>query len=371
MTIIFDDDIFFVTVLVVFFVLLIYHKMAKMIESKKKRKNNKNWKLNNYCMTLEINDYNISKLSDMELSHIQTRKDNTSFLVYCTNCLLPGHPSTKCKQLYNICVIGDSHTQIWNELQKLYINSSIIKCRIPGMSSQGLTNNNSYLQSSKKINSMLNKCHQGIIQYLFVQVGQVDTDFVYYFKLIKNKQKHDIKIFINQAYKSINNLFLFLEILLKNNKEISKLNKKKNIIIHGIHLPTLNNQKMKIVLYNNFMDKCKMDKKDIDQYFSLPNHVERTKMALVYNKILQQTCNQLGYGFMDITSNILDLNTKIVSSKYVNNINVKDVHLDSKSIVPVYHDIMKKITINFALEIDDHNIKIIEFYEKLQQKLQD
>ena len=121
----------------------------------KRIKLSKNYK----CLTLELtDDAHIAKLSKQEQSHIQTRRDKTRFLRFCSNCLQPGHASTRCLKRHKICVAGDSHTSLWTSCARFYVNTHVVRKRISGMSAHGLSNAHSKSQAAKRIVAALRSC---------------------------------------------------------------------------------------------------------------------------------------------------------------------------------------------------------------------
>lgn len=307
-------------------------KRSKAKDGERDKSRTKPWKRNNHCLTLELKpgshfrdrlgivpNYKIPNVH--ESTFIRTRRDRSQFLIYCCNCFEPGHTSGKCNNRYKISVIGDSHTAVWGRALHFYVNSHVIRCRIAGMSAQGLTNKESQLQSAQKICKTLNKCHSGNTQFIFIQIGQVDVDFVWYYRQINYilKQQNESKdnkndntndntndnandndndninkqeekpSFKDQIERSTDRLFDFLEnVLLKqdlplfrpvnNNGDGDNEMKQENsndvrekIIIHGIHLPPLNTKQMKIVLQKHFIERSKMDKTIAESFFHQEN----------------------------------------------------------------------------------------------------
>ena len=299
-----------------------------------------------------LTDYK-SKLSKTEISYIKTRKDGTEFLLYCSNCLEPGHNIHTCQERYKICVAGDSHTSVWGCAARYYINTDVVRVRIPGMTAQGLMNKNSDSKSSQKIMAAFKNCHKGNSRYLFIQIGQVDIDYVWYYRQLKYGNTLN---FDDQIDKSINNLFTFLK---------DNININVKIIIHGVHLPPLNNKKMKHKLYQLFIDRSELTKECLDENLRLPSHKERTRMALKFNEKLGQRCKQFGYYFVEISSEIIDEKTGIVQDKYVKEYE-HDIHLNPKPLIPVYHEKFKKLNLDFALEIEDVWNKLSVFKHNLR-----
>eukprot|EP01083_Nonionella_stella_P299428 1016847_1 len=130
----------------------------------------------------------------------------------------------------------------------------------------------------------IQKCHDGNTGYLVIQIGQVDIDYVWYFRQMKYKNTLH---FDDQIEMSINHLLSFL------NDNVSKhSNQNVKVIIHGVHPPPLSNEDMKQKLYHHFTNRGKLSKQYLDDNLVLPSHKERTQMALRFNKRLKQKCDE-------------------------------------------------------------------------------
>ena len=337
-------------------------KNKSLKKSSRKKRSSLKLSQNHDCITLELNPKIISKLNELELSKIKTRKDKTSFLIFCSNCLQPGHVSSKCIDRYKVCVTGDSHTAFWGVAARFYINTDVVRIRIPGMSAQGLINKDSHLKSAEKIISAFTKCHNGNSGYLFIQIGQVDIDYVWYFRQMKYKNTLNFR---DQIDKSIDNLFVFLRDNILNS---TVKDQEVKIIVHGVHLPPLDNKDMRDKLYHHFMNRAGLTKEYLDEYLILPSHRERTQMALQFNKKLKQKCKGFGCLFVEISSEIIDEKTGIVQDKYVKQ-NEVDIHLDPKSLISIYHQKFKALNLDFAMKIDSKWKKLQAFQDQLRQRL--
>ena len=357
----------------------VYYKKYSSQQGNKNKEESKKFiklKCNFKCLTLELsktNNVNIpidykSRLKPTEIENIKTRKDKTQFLTYCSNCLECGHNITNCNKRYKICVAGDSHTAFWGCAARYYINTDVVRIRISGMSAQGLINKNSHLKSSQKIINAFKNCHKGKSGLLFIQIGQVDIDYVWYYRQMK--YKNTLK-FEDQIEKSINNLFSFLidnELLNENGNTKTDLNNVQ-IIIHGVHLPPLNNNNMKQKLYGHFINRSELTKEYLDQYLKLPSHQERTKMAMRFNEILMNKCKEFECLFVQVSSEIIDEKTGIVQEKYIKKDEI-DIHLDPKSLIPIYHKKFKEMKLDFALEIEEIWRKLPIFKHDLRERFQ-
>ena len=97
------------------------------------------------------NNYEWRKyLSDLGAKQVITSNSNNLEFSYCINCLSSGHISSFCEKRDKVYVIGDSHTALWFDAERFYINTDVKRIKLPGISAQGLINKESHLQSIKK-----------------------------------------------------------------------------------------------------------------------------------------------------------------------------------------------------------------------------
>ena len=125
---------------------------------------------------------------------------------------------------------------------------------------------------------------------------------------------------------------------------------------------------MRDKLYHHFINRAGLTKEYLDEYLILPSHRERTQMALQFNEKLKQKCKEFECLFVEISSEIIDEKTGIVQRKYVKQ-NEVDIHLDPKSLIPIYHKKFKALNLDFAMEIDSKWKRLQEFQDQLRQRL--
>ena len=100
-----------------------------------------------------------------------------------------------------LCFIGNSHvSQLYYNIQNIncedptFYSNQIIAIYKPGASIKGLVNVNSKLGLIHSINKFINKNPSYNLIYF---LGQVDIDFGYYYKCIKDNIKYDITEYIS------------------------------------------------------------------------------------------------------------------------------------------------------------------------------
>ncbi|ETO09086.1 hypothetical protein RFI_28301 [Reticulomyxa filosa] len=98
-------------------------------------------------------------------------------------------------------------------------------------------------------------------------IGQVDVDYVYHFKKMKDKT---LDFYKDQIPLSIHHLLSFLQILCdQSNGKITP----SQVVIHGVHLPPLCDQSFRNMLISHFVGRSKMDKDFVENNLQIPTHV--------------------------------------------------------------------------------------------------
>ena len=107
------------------------------------------------------------------------------------------------------------------------------------------------------------------------------------------------------------------------------------------------------------------EKKLVQELSNLSSSEKQTTVILVSNRLS-------AFRFADQivvfdNGEIIDQGTGIVHEKYMKK-NEIDIHLDPKSLIPVYHKKFKKMKLDFALEIEDVWSKLPVFKQDLRQR---
>ena len=143
-------------------------------------------------------------------------------------------------------------------------------------------------------------------KYIIINLGEVDCGFLIWYR--QNKYNIGIE---EQLKMTTDNLFNFIKLEILPYFESSK------IIINGSVLPTI---------------KDSTDKKYLTGARSEihASQIDRTALTIKYNSILKNYASMNGYNYMDITNSILDNDTKVVNTIFLNK-NTLDHHLDNEN----------------------------------------
>ena len=208
--------------------------------------------------------------------------------------------------MIKILVLGDSHSEIFN-----YCNTKQRKIRfevvvVGGATAQGSVNPNSNTNALNIFKAKLSELKHNNYEYVIINLGEVDCGFVIWYR----KDKYNISI-EDQLKITTDNLFNFI------NLEILPCFKSSKIIINGSVLPTI---------------KDNTDKRYLTGARSEINasQIDRTILTITYNNILRKYSSANDHHYMDITNYILDNETKVINTKFLNK-NIYDHHLDNEN----------------------------------------
>uniref|UniRef100_A0A6C0ET02 SGNH hydrolase-type esterase domain-containing protein n=1 Tax=viral metagenome TaxID=1070528 RepID=A0A6C0ET02_9ZZZZ len=208
--------------------------------------------------------------------------------------------------MIKILVLGDSHGEVFNycneKQQNIYFEAVIVG----GATAQGSVNPNSITNALNVFKEKLNDIKNNNFKYIIINLGEVDCGFVIWYR--KNKYNIGIE---DQLKITTDNLFNFINLEILPHFESSK------IIINGSVLPTI---------------KDNTDKKYLIGARSeiVVSQIDRTELTIKYNNILKNYSLINGYNYMDITNYILDNETKVVNTIFLNK-NIFDHHLDNEN----------------------------------------
>lgn len=208
--------------------------------------------------------------------------------------------------MIKILVLGDSHSEVFkycNEKQKKIYFEVIV---VGGATSQGAVNPNSKTNALNIFKNELKNIKNNDFEYIIINLGEVDCGFLIWYR----KDKYNISI-EDQLKITTDNLFNFI------NLEILPYFESSKVIINGSVLPTIKDNTDKIYLSGA---RCEVNASILD----------RTILTIKYNNILKNFCLINGYNYMDITNHILDNQTKIVNTIFLNK-NIYDHHLDNEN----------------------------------------
>ena len=220
--------------------------------------------------------------------------------------------------MIKILVLGDSHSEIFNycnkKQQKIHFDIVIVG----GATAQGSVNPNSNTNALNIFKQKLNNIKPNDYNYIIINLGEVDCGFVIWYR----KNKYNISV-EDQLNITTENLFNFI------NLEILPYFESLKIIINGSILPTI---------------KDNTDKKYLTGARSeiTASQIDRTILTLKYNNNLKKNSLESGYNYMDITNNILDNETKIINTNFLNK-NIYDHHVDNENTYNLWLDKLYKI----------------------------
>ena len=192
-------------------------------------------------------------------------------------------------------------------------NKNIIKKPFISSSAMGLSNSNSITKANKRFVKIFRKNKNNI---KILKFGQVDVEFIYYLKLLKN---NNLK-FTTFAKNSIQKYFDFIL-----NFDTNK------IIIMGIYPPSVNDSNF-IKSQSNLNTYDTNTKNQLKTYFDNnghPNLLTRTKYSKYYNDLLKLNCKFYNIEFIDffdkLTKNYLPLYTNENLSHHIDNLELINI----------------------------------------------
>ncbi len=186
--------------------------------------------------------------------------------------------------------IGDSHAWVFEYIKQnnLLPEFNIKVITVNGATAQGMLNPNSKSNALKIFRKKIKKYpYRGI----FVQLGEIDCGFLIWHRAQKYEESVDF-----QMERSLSNYFKFVDWLYKERCQ--------NIILTGAILPTIkNNQDWgEIAWLRRFIKSTQR---------------ERTDLTFEYNSRLQKYTKNKKIGYIEITKEILNKNTNLVSDFYL------------------------------------------------------
>ena len=199
-------------------------------------------------------------------------------------------------------VFGDSHTAIFHHLNNLQGKKIFHVTRVDGATALGMVNPNSKtnaLPAFMKIISLLPKKSK-----LIFLLGEVDAGFL----LWHRSQQFSTNVHA-EVNKSIENYLLFLKKL-----QTAGFS---DIIVLSPSPPCV---------LDEFKEKQKIElRRNIAAGIN-----ERTHLAIEYNNLLKNKVEHAKIVFVDLYDSLIDENTGIIKSKYLNNDRTEH-HLDSSA----------------------------------------
>jgi hypothetical protein len=220
--------------------------------------------------------------------------------------------------MIKILVLGDSHSEVFyycnKKQQKIHFEVVVVG----GATAEGSVNPNGATNALNIFKNKMSNINPSDFNYIMINLGEVDCGFVIWYR----KNKYNISI-DEQLQISTDNLFSFII------SEVLPYFEPSKIIINGSVLPTIKDNTDKRYLTGA---RSEVDASQLD----------RTTLTLRYNDILKNNSITNGYNYMDITNYILDNETMIVNSKFLNT-NIFDHHLDNENTYNLWLNELYKI----------------------------
>ena len=211
----------------------------------------------------------------------------------------------------NILVIGDSHVDVWNYIDKKNFipNVSFNVNRVPGATSQGVNNPNSKTNALPIFETAILDNQNA--DYIMISLGEVDCGFAIWYYA----DQFGIPV-EDQLRRSLDAYELFL------NNVVLKVFKPSQVILLSSILPTIEDQTDKKLLAGA---RSKVTSSIVD----------RTTLTVKYNNKLLKLVNKYKFRYIDITSDILNTTTNTVDLKFKHK-NPHNHHLNRKTSSTIY-----------------------------------
>lgn len=205
-----------------------------------------------------------------------------------------------------ILVLGDSHGDVFNYCNKNQKDIFFDVIIVPGATAQGAVNPNSKTDALNIFRKKLEEIKADKYDYVIINLGEVDCGHLIWYRRDK------LNISIEDQLKVVTtNLFTFAT------KILALYFSPQKIIINGSVLPTIRDNTDR-----RFLDGTRSE-------ITTSQH-ERTQLTLRYNSILKDLAANYGLNYMEITDSILDKETGIIESKFLNK-NPYNHHLDNEN----------------------------------------
>ena len=245
-----------------------------------------------------------------------------------------------------ITLFGDSHTLCFVGLSirankylliNKYDKKFLIKNRNQdSVSITGLKNNDSKLKYNATIYNNINDNDNN---YYMFKLGQVDVEYIYYYKLFVKKENINIIDFFT---KTVDNYILFLQSL-----------PTKNILVCGINLTSWKNIKSCFKYLSYIIN---IDVNNISELLKDFTLLEKQKNHLLFNNILEKKCIENNIKYFDLTNECCDISHNEISVKneYLNvcedhhyNGCLGNIEDESSSYNITYSTFLNKLLYNF------------------------
>lgn len=197
---------------------------------------------------------------------------------------------------HTLCFVGSSIRANKYLLLNKYDKNILIKNRNQdSVSITGLANNDSKLKYNTTI---YNNVNNSVNDYYMFKLGQVDIEYIYYYKLFVKKENINIIDFFT---KTIDNYISFLQSL-----------PTKNILVCGINLTSWTNIKYYFKYLSYIIN---IDVNTISELLKDFTLLEKQKNHLLFNNILEKKCIENNIKYFDLTNECCDISHNEISVK--------------------------------------------------------
>jgi len=211
-----------------------------------------------------------------------------------------------------VYVFGDSHADIFLGAESPNFKADV--AGLDGASILGLNKKISYLEYGKHVMFLINRSPKSC--HLLLKLGQVDLEFVMYYKIYVKKENFLFKEFCEEL---IDKYREFINRILKINT---------NVIIAAINLPSYDGDYIKDyikrtitenvvtddIVANKVFDMNIKDNMDLSLcFFTLE---QLTKNFQYFNELLHNLANEMNLRFFDTTEVFIDKNTNLLKNEY-------------------------------------------------------
>lgn len=190
---------------------------------------------------------------------------------------------------YNIFIYGDSHCKCFIRDSIFINNIKIYNKYKSGASLSGFIKSESSLNYREIIYNNIYKYNKDIH---VIKLGQVDVEYVYYYKKYVKKENINIYTFIDNLLNKYIKILIFL-------------NKKYNIVVCDLNFCSPKKW------YNYLMSILKI-KLDINI-----NYIEKNKHIIYFNNLLEKLCNENNITFLKINMESHFLKCNNLNNRYI------------------------------------------------------
>ena len=208
-------------------------------------------------------------------------------ILYRAKCRLISLLSLQCTH-----VLGDSHTGVFTRFKgKPFYFFNILT--VPGATISGIPNPKSKTQAGPKFRQYIeDRVYRN--DYVILQLGEVDCGFVLWLR----SEKYGLPI-EQLLDSSVENYKTLIELVIRHQKKPAR------VYVTSTMPPTIKD------------DQDWGDVANLRGEVKASQH-ERTRLTLEFNRRVAQMCGELGVNYIDLDKDLIDGDTNLVKSEYLN-----------------------------------------------------